>query len=85
VYERLNGIEQAVLPLAFANIFDSSTSDKVFIFPKLDLSFSIGVPNTKDRHTQYLVKLKEAINKIHAAGVIHVDLFCRNILWSLHG
>jgi serine/threonine protein kinase len=74
-----------LLPLAFANIVDSSTSDKVFIFPKLDLLFSIGVPNTKDRHTQYLVKLKEAINKIHAARVIHVDLFPRNILWSLHG
>ena len=83
VYDRLDGLIVAVLPLCVANLNegDSLPRRQVVIFPRLESGFAMGVPSDRQLFDQYLVKLEEAIGKIHAAGVIHVDLYPSNILW----
>lgn len=86
IYEQLADVDEAVLPLCFANLkrFENPTVEKTIIFPKLEPEFKMGVPSNKDLFALYLVKLKEAIKKIHAKGVIHIDLYPSNILWRVH-
>lgn len=83
VYDLLDGLIVAVLPLRVANLNegDDSHGRQVVIFPLLERGFAMGVPSDRQLFDQYLVKLKEAIGKIHAVGVIHVDLYPSNILW----
>lgn len=34
---------------------------------------------------RYLGKLKEAIEAIHEAGVVHLDLYTSNVMWRMEG
>jgi serine/threonine protein kinase len=51
-------------------------------FPDLSQDgFVIGAP-TDHRFPTYLKELKRAVDTIHGAGVVHLDLYPSNIMWK---
>jgi len=45
------------------------------LFDNLSMDFSIGLPIEKDDRLAWLAQLKEAVTKIHTAGIVHLDLW----------
>ena len=65
---------------------DQGSSDYAIVFKDLTQEgFTIGAPN-RNTHTKlfdtYRQKLRELVNAVHMAGVIHVDLYPSNIMWK---
>jgi hypothetical protein len=85
IYEGLVDVEEAVLPHAFANIKLDGTEESKIIFPRLEPDFAMGIPSDESLYKLFLVKLEASIKKIHAKGIIHVDLYPSNILWRSVG
>jgi len=51
-------------------------------FPMLE-GFSTGIPDVSDpRRPAVLAALRNALRRVHRAGVVHLDLFPGNILWA---
>ena len=51
------------------------------------VEFRIGAPNRidgEDVFAIYVTALKDAVNSIHRAGVIHVDLYLSNVMWRFN-
>jgi serine/threonine protein kinase len=78
-------LEEAVLPLGFANIKLDGSEEAKIIFSRLERDFAMGVPSDETLYKLFLVKLEETIKKVNVKGVIHVDLYPSNILWRFDG
>jgi hypothetical protein len=62
-----------------------ATESYEILYPDLRLDgFRIGCPNRTDTETfnKYTAALNEAVNQVHAAGVVHGDLYVSNIMWK---
>jgi serine/threonine-protein kinase RIO1 len=82
-------VPEAKLPLGYALLKpqedaitkkDAVSTGNVILFPKLEKNFAMGAPSDRGTYQKYLSQLRE---KIHRAGVIHVDLYPDNILWCV--
>ena len=51
------------------------------VFPNLKL-FQIGVPSNESQRKLYLAAVKQAMDKIHACKVAHIDFYPSNIMWN---
>jgi serine/threonine protein kinase len=52
------------------------------------LGFVIGAPNRmthEEDYNKYCLSLRRAVHAVHAAGVIHVDLYLSNVMWKKTG
>jgi hypothetical protein len=52
------------------------------------LGFVIGAPNRmtdEDNCNKYCISLRRAVDAVHAAGVLHVDLYLSNVMWKKTG
>jgi hypothetical protein len=65
-----------------------SASKKLYqiIYQNLStLGFVIGAPNRmtdEDNYNKYCISLRRAVDAVHAAGVLHVDLYLSNVMWK---
>ncbi len=86
VYDALDGIEEAVKPVALltGKLEESNylVNDSI-VFPKLQ-GYRMGVPLTEDHFQVYLSAVKRTFKKFHAAGVVHVDAYTSNIMWRIN-
>jgi hypothetical protein len=68
-----------------------SASRKLYqiIYPNLStLGFVIGAPNrmtNEEDYDKYCLSLRRAVHAVHAAGVLHVDLYLSNVMWRKTG
>jgi hypothetical protein len=68
-----------------------SASKKLYqiIYQNLStLGFVIGAPNRmtdEDNYNKYCISLRRAVDAVHAAGVLHVDLYLSNVMWKKTG
>ena len=84
IFEALKDIPQVVHPVGMAKLkFDDDDQD-VLISP-FQRDFKMGVPSDARLVQLFLTALKHALDRIHAAGVVHVDLYPSNVLWKLQG
>ena len=89
IFEALSSVEGVVKPLGygrFKGLSDFSGSDMGsggLVFENLLLyGFKMGVPGDFNAHEKFCSSLEDLVHEVHAHGVIHVDLFPSNILWS---
>jgi serine/threonine protein kinase len=61
--------------------YDDKVTDTMIVFPKLDRSYKIGLPDTIELRSSFVKQLEDAMSKFHHAGVAHLDLYLSNIMW----
>ena len=54
------------------------------LFEYLDASWCIGLPDSEEQRKDYMDSLRCAMDAIHRAGVVHMDLYLSNIMWRTH-
>ena len=85
VFEALKDVDEAVKPLGYATTMKNKVSEKCLIFPKLDASFRMGVPEAEKQFKEYITAFLNVIKRQHQRQVVHVDLYPSNVLWDLLG
>jgi serine/threonine protein kinase len=81
LFNKLKDVNEAVKPLGCAQLTQKATQTAL-IFPRVDSRYQLGVPSDERQFVLYIQKLKEVIKKIHAAAVVHIDLYPSNIFWA---
>jgi len=87
IYQRLHDYkyEEAVLPVAIkSGLLDEKhyLNNDYLLFPMLQDEFRMGVPLDDDDFGNYLHALTLAYKRMHSVGVVHLDGYPSNILWS---
>ena len=55
------------------------------VFPRLEEDiWHIGLPSTEVLRYHYLSTLRDALQKIHSVGVVHLDFYLSNIMWRIN-
>ena len=76
-------------PLSIRTPDSASTKFYQIIYQNLStLGFVIGAPNrmtNEEDYNKYCISLRRAVHAVHAAGVIHVDLYLSNVMWKKSG
>ena len=73
--------DYVVFPISVRE-YGESTEESSIVFPNLS-DYKIGLPASQDERYSYLSILRCAISRIHAAGVVHMDLYPSNVMWKL--
>jgi hypothetical protein len=89
IFEALSGVEGVVMPFGYGRLkglLDFSGCDMGgggLVFPNLlPGRFTLGVPVDSKTYEAFCSRLEHVIHEVHARGIIHVDLYPSNILWS---
>jgi hypothetical protein len=70
-----------VLPITSVTRVDG-VSDGQLVFPHLSRQgFRLGMPTDPSQRDALVEAILQAMHRIHAAGVVHVDLYFSNIMW----
>ena len=89
VFEALKDVDGAVKPLGYSTTMKNKVSGKCLIFPKLDSSFRMGVPEAEKEFKEYITAFSLLLLNVskhqHQRQVVHVDLYPSNVLWDLLG
>ena len=64
----------ALLPRTLSLVFEDLTR-------KEDGAYSVGLPDKIELWDQWMSSVEAAVKGMHAAGVVHVDLYPSNIMW----
>jgi serine/threonine protein kinase len=62
--------------------YEEDISESGIVFPKM-IGYHIGYHEEENLRLLYFVQLRTAIECIHQAGVVHLDLFPSNIMWKV--
>ena len=82
VFETLSGLDEVVKPLGYGELIGIENGDRCLFFNNLyGEGFVMGVPSDEQIYLPFCEALMLLTRKIHARGVIHVDLYPSNILW----
>ncbi len=84
VFDALAGLDEVMKPLGYGELkgIEESGEGGCLVFYNLCREgFVMGVPFDEEPYNTFCKALNILIRKIHARGVIHVDLYPSNILW----
>lgn len=73
--------ELVVFPICVREYEDSIEHSSI-VFPKLGPEYKIGLPDSPAQRERFFERLKAAVQAIHKAGVVHLDLYLSNIMWK---
>lgn len=73
-----------VFPICVRECNDSQ-DESLIVFPKLDKSYRIGLPEDEMHRAAFFVQLENAMKLVHDAGVAHIDLYLSNVMWRVNG
>jgi len=62
---------------------DNRMHDALVFHDLVKQGFTIGLPADREQRKLYLQALREAVDAVHRAGVVHLDLYPSNVFWKL--
>ena len=64
----------------------SKSGPPFLVFPNLaHQGYRIGMPDSDEDCDAFMLALRHAVNSIHVAGLVHLDLYPSNIMWRQDG